>query len=285
MSDTFVDANQIVRLGGTLVETGTQTFENIAATGTITAGTTITATGELTGADVSVIGLTGAVTPIRIAGGTATVAPTTGTFAVGDVAVSVNGSAWVCTVAGTPGTWVGLGSVLLAPKASPTFTGTPAAPTAAADTNTTQLATTAYVIAQAYAKLAGPTFTGTVTVPAAAAATSATKLSDLSSALTITSGTLPNLGAWASGTAKVNPVTRQISVGVEVVTAGTATTATCVIAISPDNSTFTTVATPGASTAINTVGGITLGSWVTLPAGWYIKLTFANCTVAASIYY
>ena len=36
--------------------------------------------------------------------------------------------------------------------ASPTFTGTPSAPTAAADTNTTQLATTAYVIGQGYQK-------------------------------------------------------------------------------------------------------------------------------------
>lgn len=36
-----------------------------------------------------------------------------------------------------------------APLASPTFTGTPAAPTAAADTNTTQLATTAFVVGQA----------------------------------------------------------------------------------------------------------------------------------------
>lgn len=35
-----------------------------------------------------------------------------------------------------------------AKKASPTFTGTPAAPTAAADTNTTQLATTAFVLGQ-----------------------------------------------------------------------------------------------------------------------------------------
>ena len=34
-----------------------------------------------------------------------------------------------------------------APLASPTFTGTPAAPTAAAGTNTTQLATTAFVMA------------------------------------------------------------------------------------------------------------------------------------------
>jgi len=36
-----------------------------------------------------------------------------------------------------------------APLASPTFTGTPAAPTAAANTNTTQLATTAFVLGQA----------------------------------------------------------------------------------------------------------------------------------------
>ena len=41
-----------------------------------------------------------------------------------------------------------------APKADPTFTGIPAAPTAAADTNTTQIATTAYVVGQGYLKSA-----------------------------------------------------------------------------------------------------------------------------------
>lgn len=60
---------------------------------------------------------------------------------------------------------------LKANLASPTFTGTPAAPTAAVDTNTTQLATTAYVIGQGYAKLASPTFTGTVTIPTGASIT------------------------------------------------------------------------------------------------------------------
>jgi hypothetical protein len=51
-----------------------------------------------------------------------------------------------------------------APLASPTFTGTPAAPTAAVDTNTTQLATTAYVIAQASAVGDGtPAMDGTAT--------------------------------------------------------------------------------------------------------------------------
>ncbi len=57
--------------------------------------------------------------------------------------------------------------------AGPTFTGVPAAPTAASGTNTTQLATTAFVAAavpdvSGKANLAGPTFTGTVTIPAGA---------------------------------------------------------------------------------------------------------------------
>lgn len=101
----------------------------------------------------------------------------------------------------------------------------------------------------------------------------------------ITSGTLPNTGAWVSGTAKVNPVTRAITVAVEFVTAGTNTIATCVIAISPDNVTYTTLGTPGTSAAVNNLGAVTLLSNVPLPQGWYIKLTFANGTVAASIYY
>jgi hypothetical protein len=49
-----------------------------------------------------------------------------------------------------------------APVASPTFTGVPAAPSAAVDTNTTQLATTAYVIGQASASGDGtPAMDGT----------------------------------------------------------------------------------------------------------------------------
>ena len=53
-----------------------------------------------------------------------------------------------------------------ADSASPTFTGTPAAPTATAGTNSTQIATTAFV-ATSFAPLASPTFTGTATIPTA----------------------------------------------------------------------------------------------------------------------
>ena len=50
-------------------------------------------------------GLTGAVSATRYVGGTTNGAPTAGTFAVGDFIVDQTASIWVCTVAGTPGTW------------------------------------------------------------------------------------------------------------------------------------------------------------------------------------
>jgi hypothetical protein len=51
-----------------------------------------------------------------------------------------------------------------ADTASPAFTGTPTAPTAASGTNNTQIATTAFVTAN-FPSTASPTFTGTVTIP------------------------------------------------------------------------------------------------------------------------
>jgi len=65
---------------------------------------------------------------------------------------------------------------LKANLASPTFTGIPAGPTATVDTNTTQFATTAFVLGQGYAKLLSPTFTGTPLAPTAAVDTNTTQL-------------------------------------------------------------------------------------------------------------
>jgi hypothetical protein len=69
----------------------------------------------------------------------------------------------------------GVGYALLA---SPTFTGVPAAPTAAPGTNTTQIATTAFAaaIAALKANLASPTFTGVPAAPTAAPGTNTTQL-------------------------------------------------------------------------------------------------------------
>ncbi|MGG3448619.1 hypothetical protein ABER98_01660 [Domibacillus aminovorans] len=75
---------------------------------------------------------------------------------------------------------VGLGNVTNESKAtmltSPALTGTPTAPTAAAATNTTQVATTAFVKAQGYAPLASPALTGSPTAPTATAGDNSTKL-------------------------------------------------------------------------------------------------------------
>ena len=113
--------------------------------------------------------------------------------------------------------------------ASPTFTGIPAAPTAAENTNTTQLATTAYVVAQAssttpvingtaavgtslkYARadhvhptdtsraaLASPTFTGTPAAPTAAADTNTTQLATTAYVIGQASSTTPVINGTAA---------------------------------------------------------------------------------------
>jgi hypothetical protein len=56
-------------------------------------------------------GLTGATALSRYAGATASGAPSSGTFAKGDFVIDQTGNIWVCTVAGTSGTWVQAGSV------------------------------------------------------------------------------------------------------------------------------------------------------------------------------
>ena len=56
------------------------------------------------------VGLTGATAASRYVGATASGAPVTGTFAVGDWIIDQTGKIYVATVAGTPGTWVQVGS-------------------------------------------------------------------------------------------------------------------------------------------------------------------------------
>ena len=68
-----------------------------------------TMTGQLVVPDLSVSGLTGATAASRYVGATTSGAPTTGTFAVGDFVIDQTGKVWVCTTAGTPGTWTGVG--------------------------------------------------------------------------------------------------------------------------------------------------------------------------------
>lgn len=124
-----------------------------------------------------------------------------------------------------------------APLVSPAFTGTPTAPTAAQNTNTTQIATTAFVLGQAnstagtiamngvqaagssnlYARadhvhpsdtakanLASPTFTGTPAAPTASVDTNTTQLATTAFVL----GQASSTSALALGTAAVGTSTR-----------------------------------------------------------------------------
>lgn len=124
---------------------------------------------------------------------------------------------------------------LKADLASPTFTGTPSAPTAAENSNTTQIATTAFVIGQAsvsvplvngtaaigasvkYARadhihptdttrapLASPALTGTPTAPTAAVNTNTTQLATTAFVLGQASNTNPVM----SGTVAIGTSTR-----------------------------------------------------------------------------
>src|SRR5208283_497039 len=72
------------------------------------AGAVVAASGDYEGVVASA--LTGATAATRYVGGTASGAPASGTFAVGDYVVDQTGKMWVCTVAGSPGTWTQVGA-------------------------------------------------------------------------------------------------------------------------------------------------------------------------------
>lgn len=94
-------------------------------------------------------------------------------------------------------------TALKANIASPTFTGVPAAPTAAPATNTTQLATTAYAdaIAALKSNIASPTFTGTPAAPTAAVDTNTAQLATTAMVLAQAASATPLIdGAAAVGT-------------------------------------------------------------------------------------
>ena len=95
-----------------------------------------------------------------------------------------------------------------APLASPSLTGVPLAPTAAVDTNTTQLATTAYVVGQGYLKsatasstyapIASPSLTGVPLSTTAAADTNTTQIATTAFVVGQASSTAPVIDGTAT---------------------------------------------------------------------------------------
>ena len=143
----IITAGTVIDAAGTISASGTITGGNLATNGTITAGSTISATGNVTGGNINTAGLVSS----------------TGNITNG-IANVLTGNAIVTTLVQAT-TVSATGNVNATGNISGgniAITGNASAATAAADTNTTQLATTAYVIGQASA--ATPTSIGTNTV-------------------------------------------------------------------------------------------------------------------------
>ena len=157
---------------------------------------------------------------IKRAGSAGSTVPSS--LAVGELAYAENGSKFYIGTSGSTITEVG-GSGHFAVLASPALTGTPTAPTAAASTNTTQLATTAFVD-NSFAPLASPTLTGTPSTPTASPSTNTTQIAttafiqtELSSYAPVSSPALTDTPTAPTAAASTN--TTQIATTAYVTTA------------------------------------------------------------------
>ena len=99
----------------------------------------------------------------------------------------------------------------------------------------------------------------------------------------IVSGALPTTTV-SSGTGKANPGTTQVTVYGVWTADATNNVATCTIALSPDNTTYSTVQVLSLAAAVNTTGAIALGITLVLPQGWYMKFTSVHGTVGTLTY-
>lgn len=100
------DHTQYLRVDSTRAGTGTQTFNAVTATGNLAVGGTIVGS-QTAQATALIATLTG--TSARFIG-RSTAAPSSGLHSAGDYTVDITGTFWVCSAAGTPGTWIPLGS-------------------------------------------------------------------------------------------------------------------------------------------------------------------------------
>jgi hypothetical protein len=174
---------------GLLRKTGIDTF-TLDTNTYLTGNQTITLSGDVSGSGTTSVSVTLANSGVSASTyGSATQIPSIAVDAKGRITSAsaitfeslpsqTGQSGKYLTTNGTVASW---GTIDLSSKAninSPTFTGIPAAPTAAAGTNTTQLATTAFVTTadNLKANLASPTFTGVPAAPTAAADTNTTQI-------------------------------------------------------------------------------------------------------------
>src|SRR5581483_8638296 len=92
------------RSGAVSPTTGDYTAAQVTNAADKSSSSTQAFTGKIS-SPAFIASMTGATAAARFVGGTASGAPVTGTFAVGDFVIDQTGIIWICTIAGTPGTW------------------------------------------------------------------------------------------------------------------------------------------------------------------------------------
>ena len=190
------------------------------------------------------------------------------TVIVGGAPTNLNTLGKVATALGSDPAFASTTSTALglkAPLASPAFTGTPTAPTATLGTNTTQLATTAFVIANAGAAGApinSPAFTGVPTAPTAAGGTATGQLAttlfvaNAASALIGSApGSLDTLGELANalGNDPAYATTNSTALGLKAPLANPALTGTPTAPTAAPGTNTTQIATTAYATAADAV--------------------------------
>jgi hypothetical protein len=100
---------------------------------------------------------------------------------------------------------------------------------------------------------------------------------------TILSGALPTQQLVSTTGAQIS-TTRDVDTYTLLTSDATNNIATCTVALSPDNSTYSTILTPSIAAAINNLGAVAMSLAVRVPAGWYIKLTSTRFTIGVTTY-
>lgn len=100
---------------------------------------------------------------------------------------------------------------------------------------------------------------------------------------TIVSGALPTQQLVTTTGAQIS-TTRDVDTYTLLTSDATNNIATCTVALSPDNVTYSTIATPSVAAALNNLGAIAIPITVRVPAGWYIKLTSTRFAISLTTY-
>jgi hypothetical protein len=112
----------------------------------------------------------------------------------------------------------------------------------------------------------------------------APQLIQVSPRFTIVNGALPTVQLVTATGAQIQTGTDSETITPVTFNSGVANTATCLVALSPDNVTYSTLGTESEPIGVALAGTIHLIK-VRVPAGWYIKLTVTNAVLGLTTYY